>query len=140
MTGQIKGTLDTTLEALVAGLEGIIEWRWDGRFNTALGELSASDKTRVLEILEQHLVSSWDSSSVREAPDVVQDIVKSLGGLMSGQLLLLSDSRQAACIFCAWWPWGSGARISIRIAPFSVALSSDDTVAMTESFRRIFKI
>jgi len=140
MIDEPKATLEAKLEALAIGLGGIVEWAWDGRFGTALGEFTSTEKSQVLVILEQHLVSSWDSSSVKEAPDVVQSIVKTLGGLMSGQLLLLSDSRQAACIFCAWWPWGSGEKISIRIAPFNATLAEDDAKAMTETFRSIFKI
>jgi len=133
-------TLESKLTVLAGELKKIVDWKWDGRYRTALGEFAASEKDRVLGVLETHLISSWDSLTVKDAPDVVRDIVKTLGGLMSGQLLLLSDSRQAACIFCAWWPWGSGSKISIRIAPFSKTLESEDAEALTAQLRSAFEI
>ncbi|MBE0635434.1 hypothetical protein IH601_05515 [Candidatus Bipolaricaulota bacterium] len=133
-------TLESKLSVLAEDLGKIVDWKWDGRFSTAVGEFAATEKDRVLGVLEKHLVSTWDSLTVKDAPDVVQEISKKLGGLMSGQLLLLSDSRQAACIFCAWWPWGSGAKISIRIAPFNTSLADEDATALTAQFREVFKI
>ena len=138
-TESVKG-LETKFRDLANAFRGMIEWKWDGRFETAVGEFPVDMKDEVLGILQKHLVSTWDSSNVSEAPDVVQEITRNLGGLMCGQLLLLSDSRQPAVIFCAWWPWGSGAKISIRIAPYSKDLSDEDASALTTVFRGWFKI
>lgn len=135
-----SNALENDFRDLANAFSSILEWKWDGRFKTAVAEFSADMKAEVLEILEQYLVSTWDSSNLEEAPDVVQSITKNLGGLMSGQLLLLSDSRQATCIFCAWWPWGSGTKISIRIAPFSKDLSEEEASKLLTVFRGWFKI
>lgn len=140
MPSESAKALESEFRNLASAFHGMIEWKWDGRFKTALAEFSADMKDEVLGILEQHLISTWDSSNVKEAPDVVQEIAISLGGLMSGQLLLLSDSRQPACIFCAWWPWGSGTKISIRIAPFAKDLTDEEASALTTVFRGWFKI
>jgi len=140
MQSEPAKALENEFKDLANAFREIVEWKWDGRFRTALAEFSADMKDEVLVILEQYLVSTWDSSNVKEAPDVVQEITRSLGGLMSGQLLLLSDSRKPACIFCAWWPWGSGTKISIRIAPFGKDLSDEETSALIAVFRGWFKI
>ena len=134
------GALENEFRKLAEAFGDTLEWKWDGRFKTALAEFSFDRKDEVLGILEQYLVSTWDSSNVVDAPDIVQTITKKLGGLMSGQLLLLSDSEQAACIFCAWWPWGSGTKISIRLAPFSKDLSDEEAAALATVFRGWFKI
>ena len=140
MLNESVKALENSFRDLAAAFCGKIEWKWDGRFKTALGEFSADMKDEVLGLLEQYLVSTWDSSSLSDAPDVVQQVSKNLGGLMSGQLLLLSDLNKAAFIFCAWWPWGSGTKISIRLAPFSKDLSDEDAAALTTIFRGWFKI
>lgn len=140
MLNETVKALENSFKDLADAFHGKIEWKWDGRFKTALGEFSADVKDDVLGILEQYLVSTWDSSSVKEAPAVVQEIKKNLGGLMSGQLLLLSDLNKAAFIFCAWWPWGNGTKVSIRIAPFGKDLSDEEATALTTIFRGWFKI
>ena len=140
MAGESRDNLVSKLRDLAEDLGEIVDWKWDGRFGTVLGEVSDAEKDQVIGILERHLDTTWDSSSVKEAPESVQEIARSLGGLMSGQLLLLSDSKQSTCIFCAWWPWGSGAKVSIRIAPFSNSVTSEESVALTAQFRSSFKI
>ncbi len=140
MLNESAKALENEFRDLADAFHGMLEWKWDERFRTALAEFSTDMKDEVLGILEQYLVSTWDSSNVKEAPDVIQEITRHLGGLMSGQLLLLSDSRQPACIFCAWWPWGSGTKISIRIAPFSKDLTDEETSALMTVFRGWFKI
>ncbi|MCK5827829.1 hypothetical protein KAH43_04810 [Candidatus Bipolaricaulota bacterium] len=140
MLNESLEALEKSFRDLADAFCGNIEWRWDNRFQTALGEFSADMKDDVLGILEKYLISTWDSSSIEEAPAIVQEIKRKLGGLSSGQLLLLSDLNRGAFVFCAWWPWGSGKKISIRIGPFSNDLSADETVALTTVFRSSFKI
>ena len=140
MTTEHTKALEVHFRDLAAAFSGVVEWKWDARFKTAVAEFDSVKKDEVLGILEQHLVSTWDSASVKEAPDVVQQVSKNLGGLTSGQLLLLTDSKQAAFIFCAWWPWGSGTRISIRIAPFSKGLAEEEASALMAVFRGLFSI
>lgn len=134
------GALENKFRDLAEAFGDALEWKWDGRFKTALAEFPADKKDDVLGVLEQYLVSTWDSSSVKEAPDIVQQVAKNLGGLMSGQLLLLSDLNEEAFIFCAWWPWGNGTKVSIRIAPFSQDLSNEDAAELATVFRGWFKI
>ena len=107
--------LEADVKNLVVALHDVVEWQWDGRFRTVLAEFPIDRKAEVLSVLEKRLVRKWDASNVDEAPNGVREIASSLGGLMSGQLLLLSDPDAEPIIYCAWWPWESGQRISIRI-------------------------
>lgn len=121
MQGELTEAIEGKARGLATAFRGIFEWQWDGRLKTVLAEFPIDRKTEILGILEEHLVCKWDSSNVNEAPDAVREIVGMLGGLMSGQLLLLSDPEKPAFLFCAWWPWGNGQKISIRIGLFSEA-------------------
>ncbi|MGB2984147.1 MAG: hypothetical protein WBC63_09885 [Candidatus Bipolaricaulia bacterium] len=80
-----------------------------------MAEFPPENKASVLEILDRYLVSRWDSLTIGEAPEAVKKVKGLLGGLMSGQLLLLSDLNVESLVYCAWWPWGNGQTISIRV-------------------------
>jgi hypothetical protein len=135
-----RGALEDKIQELLTCFRGVLDWKWDGRFRTALAEFPVDQKDAILGGLEQSLVSAWDSARVREAPTVVQEIARSLGGLMSGQLLLLTDPAQPALLFCAWWPWGNGQRVSIRLAPFNRELAQDEAARLLADFRTRFGV
>ena len=103
--------------AILSALQMSLVWKWDGRFGTFLAEFGVDRKDSVRAVLESHLSNAWDRKSIGEAPQHVQVINGDLGGLMPGQLLFTSDPKQDAFVFCAWWPWGDGNTISIRVAP-----------------------
>jgi hypothetical protein len=132
--------LDDVCKQLRGSFDDVLVWKWDGRFGTALAEFPAEDKEKVLRILESFLVSRWDSVTIGEAPEIVQQIKTHFGGLMSGQLLLLSDPNQDALIYCAWWPWGNGKTISIRVGAYSKEIAAPDKPALNTAFRNWFKV
>ncbi len=134
------------IRALVDSLQGIADWQWDGRFGTALAEFAVAEKDAILGTLEAHFASRWDASGIEDAPDVAREIVSALGGLMPGQLLYLSGSdpepapEGSAVLFCAWWPWGGGQRISIRIGSYGRGLDADEKAQLTAALRRGFGV
>ena len=99
------------LEELQAGFS----WEWDGRFKTTLAQISVKEKDVAGEMLEKHLGMAWDSVTINTAPKSVQRILAPLGGMMSGQLFYAAGLPENGIIFCAWWPWGNGQTISIRL-------------------------
>ncbi|MFC2096051.1 hypothetical protein ACFLSW_06430 [Candidatus Bipolaricaulota bacterium] len=52
------GALENEFRDLAEAFSGIVEWKWDGRFKTALAEFPIEKKDEVLGILEQYLVST----------------------------------------------------------------------------------
>ncbi len=140
MGSEIRTMLESEIIDVAKKLRPLLQWKWDPRFQTALAECSIERKDEVLEILERYLVCRWSSNTLPEAPEVVRAVAQQLGGLMSGQLLLLSDPEKPAFLCCAWWPWGNGQTISIRMAPFGNQLSSQDLSSLTTVFRGWFKI
>ena len=123
---------------LASAFKGSLSWKWDIRFDTVLAEFGTDKKNSVRTILDQYLSNKWDSANISKAPDVVQRINGDLGKLRSGQLLFTSDSKQDTFIFCAWWPWGGGETISIRIAPYYKQFSNSDKSEKTQQLKDWF--
>jgi hypothetical protein len=130
-----KPDIGSVCKELFEGFHGLLSWKWDNWVGTILAEFDADKKEDVRAILEKFLPISWDSSSMENAPPIVQTIDKNLGGIRSGQLLFSSDPVQEAFVFCAWWPWGSGKTISIRIAPYDKSLSETEANQLMEQLK-----
>ena len=115
-----------------------LSWKWDSRFETVLAEFSVDDQEGVRAVLDRYLGRAWDRSTIGSAPDNVQTITSNLGGLMPGQLFFTSDPNRNTMLFCAWWPWGNGKTISIRVAPSKKESLGLDKSQQNEAFKRCF--
>jgi len=130
--------IEKNCKELFNAFKGVVSWKWDNRFDTVLAEFSVNNKNSVRAILDRYLSIAWDSSNIGSAPKTIQKINMHLGKLRSGQLLFSSDPKQDAYIFCAWWPWGDGETISIRIAPYYKKLSDSEKVEKIQQFKGWF--
>ncbi len=106
----------------------------------ALAEFPLDKKGSVLGILDRYLVSRWDSVTIGEASETAQKVKGHLGGLMPGQLLFASDVSDDPPICCAWWPWGNGQTISIRVGLFSETADAEEKGALTEALKGWFGV
>lgn len=120
--------------------KGVLAWKWDDRFQTVLAEFNVDNKERIHNSLLSRLDRVWNSSNIEKAPEVAQTIISNLGGIISGQLLYTSDPDRDALVFCAWWPWGNGETISIRLAPFYQKPSGSDQAGQTQQLKEWFGI
>jgi hypothetical protein len=125
---------------LLSAFEGVVSWKWDGRFETVLAEFGVDIKDSIRAILDRYLSITWNSSNIDDASDIVQRINIHLGELRPGQLLFTSDPNRDVFIFCAWWPWGNGKNISIRIAPSYKKLSDSEKAEKVQRLKEWFKI
>ena len=135
-----KSDLENVCRELLSAFQGIFSWKWDSWVESVLAEFGVDNKDSIRAILERCLSSTWNSSNIGNAPAIVQLINSNLGGLRSGQLLFTSDPSQDAIIFCAWWPWGDGKTISIRIAPLYLKLLDSEKAEQIQLFKRWFEI
>jgi len=117
-----------------------LSWKWDSRLEAVWAEFGADQKDEIRAILERFLPMPWDSSNIGKAPVIVRTINGHLGGLRPGQQLFTSDPKGDAFVFCAWWPWGDGKTISIRIAPFCKNLSDSDKAEKIQLLKGWFGI
>ena len=126
-----QSDIERICRELAQAFQGILSWKWDRRFETILSEFGVDRQHIVRSILERHLNFIWDGSNVANAPQMIRTIDDSFGGLRPGQFLFTSGLERDALIFGAWWPWGDGKEISIRIG-----LAFKDI----EDFERVEKI
>ena len=135
-----KSGLENDCKKIFSAFQGVLSWKWDSRFETALAEFGADNKDSIRAILDRYLSITWNSSNIGNAPDIVQRINIHLGNLRSGQLLLTSDPNQDVFIFSAWWPWGNGKSISIRIAPYYKKLLDSEKAENVHRFKKCFGV
>ena len=114
---------ETICEQLFYDFRGILTWKWDDWVGTFLAEFNIDKESDVRTILEKHLPVLWDSSSINKAPKVVQELDEHLGGLRPTQYLFCSDPSDEVFVFCAWWPWGNGSTVSLRVALYNKSIS-----------------
>ena len=118
--------IETICKQLFDDFRGILSWKWDDWIGTILAEFSVDEEEDVRAILEKILPISWDSSTINTAPQIVQTLGEHLGGLTPTQLLFSSHPSHDAFVFCAWWPWGNGMTISLRVSAFDKNLSKPE--------------
>ena len=103
---------------IASSLKRLKSWQWDERFGVVLAEFGTEDEDKILSVLDKHFCESWDEYSIETAPIHVLNLADYLGGIDGDQILFTTAQENETFIFCAWWPWGNGQKISIRIAPF----------------------
>jgi hypothetical protein len=109
---------------LLDDCERVLSWKWDSGFNSLVAEFATDKQDEVRALLERHLGFAWDSRSIRKAPEKVRAKTGDLGDLRDNQLLFTSDPNGNTLIFAAWWPWGNGEVVSVRLA--SLASIADE--------------
>lgn len=116
----------TACERIVAAMPEL-QWQWDGRFGAAVAGFGAEFETSIRSALETVFETGWSATEIGDAPAGVVALAEKLGGLRGGQLLFVTKTGADVSLFCAWWPWGNGMQISIRIGSSdSGDLSNDD--------------
>ncbi len=121
-----RSELESVCKSMVSAFQGVVAWKQDSRFGTILAEFHVVDKEKVAAILQPYLGAVWDSANISKAPDMVQTVAKQFGGLRADQVLFSFDSNKGICLYGAWWPWGDGQTISLRITPYDTRLSALD--------------
>ncbi len=137
---QMNAKLENMCADIIDNFQGELKWQWDGRFNTVLIEFATDYNEKVLSVINRHLSNKWNSANIEEAPDIVQVISAKMGSLRAGQTLFTSDPDQNALLFCAWWPWGNGSKVSIRLAPCYENLSDNDMAEQVTQLKNRFSL
>ena len=135
MNDENQSEIKVICKNLLDDFSGTLSWKWDDWVGTILAEFDSDRMDDVSTILSRYLPVSWDSSSIGTAPEIVQKLDKHLGGLRPTQLLFNSDPSGNAFVFSAWWPWGNGETISLRLAFFDATLSKEEDEALTEELK-----
>lgn len=121
---------------LVEVLGDMLTWQWDDRFETILSQFEIDDAEKIKTLLNKFMKTTWNIENGKNAPENIQNIISNFGGFMPGQFLFTSDPEKETVIFCAWWPWGNGHTISIRIS----LLTEEGNTSENEDLKSLFGI
>ncbi len=134
----VLDTLELACKALKQN-EETFSWEWEDRMDAALSVYPAEDSAKVRGLLEEHFKARWDAGTLADAPANVQQFVNSLGGLRGGQEIFTSDPALDLIVAVALWPWGGGAKISIRLWFLSKNVSDEEKENLQNRFRSWFQ-
>ena len=122
-----QALINATSEALREALSDKLTWKWDDFHHALLSEFSVDHEHHVFHTLQQHFPHVWDKKSIKQAPRLLKHRAGYFGKLDKQQKLLTLDEQGESQVMLAWWPWGHGATISVRI------FRTDDTPYQPES-------
>ncbi len=134
MSATSDDALRSSCERLRAAAETPSDWEWDGRFEAGLLEFEKAREPDVLAILDEVFDKIWSAGEMGTAPADVRALDQGLGGLRSGQMLLTAILVPGTTLWCAWWPWGSEPKVSIRVGVLAPA--SEDALERYLSIMR----
>lgn len=116
----------------------LLTWQWDENIGAMLSVFDVDRKREAYQIFFDYFAAAWNCDSLNDAPDVVQEVAASLGGIRPGQYLFTSQPDETAMVFAAWWPWGDGQKISLRISMNLGEISNYDRAMFIEEFKTWF--
>lgn len=105
----------STSQPLREALENQLEWSWDDYHQALLAEFSVDHENAIFLTLLQHFPFQWDKKSIKKAPPLLRHRASRFAELNKTQKLLTLDESGDQEIMVAWWPWGHGATISVRV-------------------------
>ncbi|MFT4747689.1 MAG: hypothetical protein ACI8XG_001770 [Congregibacter sp.] len=100
---------------VIEALSSVVNWKYDDFHNVMLAEFSVDKQDQVLFILQQVLPVNWDAKTIKKAPDEVKHYAGSFSKLVKQQKLFSTNIERHPTVMIAWWPWGHGATISVRL-------------------------
>lgn len=124
-----KSELKKSCQPLLNDFDGLLSWDWDNRSQTLLAEFPTIKGEVIRAVMNRHLTQQWDNKTIHQAPERLRTATGDLGDLRANQLLFSSGPDSQPLIFAAWWPWGNGEVISLRLAS---PTTSDHQVAPAE--------
>ena len=100
---------------VIDALSPLVKWKYDEFHKVMLAEFSADKEQQVMFALQSVLPVSWDAKSVKKAPKQGKHYAGSFAKLVKNQKLFAENNMSHSNIMAAWWPWGHGATISVRV-------------------------
>lgn len=107
--------LDCYAKEVIEALSPMVKWKYDDFHKVMLAEFSVDKQDQVLFTLQQVLPVHWDAKTIKKAPAQVKHYAGSFSKLIRQQKLFSSNIEHHPKIMAAWWPWGHGATVSIRV-------------------------
>jgi hypothetical protein len=74
-------------------------------------------KLLALDTVEKH-ETRFDNEIALVSSKADIELLDAMGGVRGGQTLYLQDVGNGLVLYVAFWPWGSGARITIKVGVY----------------------
>lgn len=139
-TPEILEQFNKICTRLSAGIPGSFRWQWDTRFNVALVVIDKNSMAAILALISQEFKQNWNNANIDSAPEAIMDVVNNVFGIQPGQILFNSDDQNDLILLAAWWPWGNGASISLRIGLFQPKEQAISPADMEKLLREWFSL
>jgi hypothetical protein len=90
------------------------------RFDNEIALVSSkADIDAVDAVVQEHLGEPVKTASGKLPSDFAHaELLDAMGGVRGGQTLYLQDVGNGLVLYVAFWPWGSGARITIKVGVY----------------------
>jgi len=108
-------TIEEMFRDLSEDSRELLNWDWDSRFGAVVTSFSKEDEDAVFSLLKKHFDEEYDNNGISEAEKDVQKLATSFGGVRAGQKLFIRKDDDTFIVFGAYWPWGNGSTVSLRI-------------------------
>ncbi len=118
---KLKAHLMEHAQPLIDSLEQRIELQWDDHFLCVLSEFSVDHESQVYMAAKKHFPYIWDRKTIKRADPFLLHRAGEFGALVKNQRLMTMDTTGQHDVMLAWWPWGHGATISVRVFEVNTA-------------------
>jgi hypothetical protein len=127
---QILGQFKTICTRIHTAMPSTYRWQWDTRFSVAMIVIERRDMPVILGSISKEFNGQWNDANIDSAPEAVMNVVNDTFGIQPGQILFNSDDQQDMVLLAAWWPWGNGVNVSLRIGLFE---TKDHTITPADA-------
>jgi hypothetical protein len=107
--------IESCCKGIITETTGLVTWEWDDYIGAFLATFPPDLVPQIETICDKYFMSRWGTASLDKIPPSVLAIADSLGGLRNTQRLLVTRPGEFVMAYGAWWPWGDGKTISLRI-------------------------
>ena len=126
MDPNFKNRFNTICSKVKSVLPGSSVWELDDRFNTVVAAFERNSSEIIFSALKASFSQEWSKKTVRKAPAHIKSIADSISGIETGQIVFTTNGGADPVLFAAWWPWGDGINISLRIGVSDSSLNEED--------------
>ena len=90
-------------------------WSWDYRFNCVASSFHVDLTNECEQALLSVFPDTFDHRSMDRAPEHINDMAESVGGVRSDQRIFTLKTDARLVPYAMWWPWGDEITISLRV-------------------------
>ena len=101
-------------------------WERDLRFSAVVAVFESDSSEIIFSALKASFYQEWSKKTVRKASARIKSIADSISGIEKGQTVFTTDDTTYPVLFAAWWPWGDGMNISLRVGISDSSLNVED--------------